>query len=266
MKSSFRHVLVVIGVVLLFGAVTGPCFQESEIQKAKIYLETYPLLTESDLYCSFFVWNGPPPELKIAGLEEEEFELHADGEIVYLKAGRAQGVSVGQQMLVVHMGPSLTHPATGEKVGPLCFRRGKITVTHVEEDGSAARIDKACGPVRLGDALVPFEVRETIEGKNEGFVPYKESQSRLTGTVIYLEDDLNQAGPPNWVLIDLGREQGLRPGQQLTIFREPGKDLPRRTIANGVVVDVQDRTATMRILSSDEVVVVGNGVEVREPA
>jgi len=265
MKTLCRHVLAVLGIFLLVGPVMGLDFQETEIQKAKIYLETYPLLTETDLYCSFFIWNGPPHELRIAGAEHKEFELHADGEIVYIKAGRAQGVAAGQKMLIVQVGPTLKHPRTGTRIGPVCFRRGMLTVMYVEEDRAAARIDKACGPVRVGDALIPFEVRETVEGKNEGFVPYQESRDRLTGTVIYIQDELNQAAPPSWVLIDLGREAGIRPGQQLTIFQYPDKGLPRRSIANGVVVDVQDGTATMKILSADEFVVTGDGVEVKEP-
>lgn len=266
MKNVFRLAPVILSVCLLAGPAAVQPLQEMEIQKAKIYLEIYPLLNETDLYCSFFIWDGPPPELTIAGAERPEFDQHSDGEIVYLKAGRARGVAVGQQMLIVEVGPALTHPKTGGKTGPLCFRRGRLTVIHVEEDSAAARIEKSCGPVWVGNALIPFEVRQTVEGKNEGYVPYQEPRERLSGSVIYLQDELNQAGPPSWVLIDIGREQGLRAGQQLTIFRRTGEGLPRRSIGNGVLVDVQERTATMRILVSDEAIAAGDGVEVKEPA
>jgi hypothetical protein len=266
MKNVLRLAPVLAAVCLLAGPAAVQPLQETDIQKAKIYLETYPLLTETDLYCSFFVWDGPPPELKIAGAERAEFDQHSDGEVVYLKAGRARGVAVGQQMLIIDVGTALTHPRTGGKTGPLCFRRGRLTVIHVEEDSAAARIEKSCGPVWVGSALIPFEVKPSVEGKNEGYVPYEEPRERLSGSVFYLQDDLNQAGPPSWVLIDIGREEGLKAGRQLTIFRRTGEGLPRRSIGNGVVVDVQERTATMRIIVSEEAVVAGDGVEVKEPA
>lgn len=264
MKKSFpRYPLVFIAFGLLVWAAAGEPSQETEIRKAKIYLETYPLLTETDLYCSFFIWEGPPPEMAIAGAERAEFIQFSDGDVVYLKAGRAQGVAAGQRMLIVSAGQVLSHPQKKHKVGSLSFRRGWISVLHADENSAAARIEKACGPVRLGDGLVPFETRPTVEGKDKGFVAYGDTAGLPAGTVIYLENDLNQVGASNWMLIDIGREQGLRVGQQLTIFKQPAQGHPRRSVGNGVLIDVQAETATLKILSSSDAVVLGDGVEVK---
>ena len=263
MRKQIRFGLIVTAVCLAVGLAGLSLAQETEIRRAKIYLETYPLLTETDLYCSFFILEGPLPGLKIIGAERDEIALHTNGEVVYLSGGKDQGLGKDQVLLILEAGGKVDHPLKSQSYGPLFFRRGRAKILFADKNKSAARIEGACGSVPAGSFLVPYEIKKTVEGKDQGFVPYQEARNLLSGTVIYLADELNQVSFGAWVLIDLGREAGIKVGQQMTVFRLAEKNFPRRSIGNGVVVDVQSKTSTLKLLATDDVVRLGDGVEVK---
>lgn len=263
MRKKIRFGLIVAAACLAVGFAGLSLAQETEIRRGKIYLETYPLLTQTDLYCSFFILEGPLPELKIMGAERDEATLHTNGEVVYLSGGKDQGLGQDQVLLILEAGGKVDHPLKSQSYGPLFYRRGRVKILFADKDKSAARIEGACGPVTVGCFAIPFEVKKTVEGKDQGFVPYQEPRNLLSGSVIFLIDDLNMASFGNWVLIDLGREAGIRLGQQMTVFRPAEKNLPRRSIGNGVVIDVQAKTSTLKLLATGDVVRPGDGVEVK---
>jgi hypothetical protein len=265
MKKTIRCGLIIAAAFLACGLTGLPCGQETQIQKAKIYLETYPLLTDTDLYCSFFILDGPLPKLKIVGAEREEIALHTDGEVVYLSGGEAEGLAKDQVLLVLEPGERVKHPLKLQSYGPFFFRRGRVKILYTEENKAAARIEKSCGAVRVNDLLIPFEIKKQLEGKDQGYIPYQTPRKVLSGTIIYLSGELNQNSYGDWVLIDIGREAGLQVGQQLTVFRPAEKGMPRRSVGNGIVADVQSKTSTLKLLATDDVVRLGDGVEIKSP-
>jgi hypothetical protein len=263
MRKTIRLGLITAAAFLACGFAGLPCGQETEIQKAKIFLETYPLLTDTDLFCSFFILEGPLPKLKIVGAEREEIALHTDGEVVYLSGGQAQGLAKDQVLLVLEPGGRVNHPLKLQSYGPLFFRRGRVKILHADENKAAARIEKSCGAVRVDDLLVPFEIKKQLEGKDQGYVPYQAPRKVLSGTIIYLAGELNLNSYGDWVLIDIGREAGLQVGQQLTIFQPAEKGMLRRSVGNGIVADVQSKTSTLKLLATDDIVRLGDGVEIK---
>ena len=76
--------------------------QEDEIRRARIYDEIYDLLSETDLYCSFRIHTGAPPDMKIIGADRErEKDIYSDGDLMYVDKGRADGLEEGQLFLVL---------------------------------------------------------------------------------------------------------------------------------------------------------------------
>jgi hypothetical protein len=61
-------------------------------------------------------------------------------------------------------------------------------------------------------------------------------------------------------VIDRGSEQGLRPGQRLTIFRRAKRGNAPQVVGDGVVVAVRADSATIRVEHSTDVVFFGDFV------
>jgi hypothetical protein len=231
---------------------------EYEVQKAKIYQEIYDLLNETDLYCSFFVLDEDEPDTKIFGAERayERVQFN-NGDIVYINKGRNDGLEEGQMFMVLEVG----EPIPG--YGPLVHQRGRVRVVALEENASSARVEKACGPVMIGDYLVPFEEKEGRMGKDLGYnVPPYETDG-LKGKILYLKDDFVQAGTGAWALLNLGEVDGIQLGQQLVAYRRLHKETPLFVFGNMVVIDTQKTSCTVKILSCKDALLIGDLVQTR---
>jgi hypothetical protein len=227
--------------------------EEYEIEKAKIYRDIYALLSETDLYCSIFIMNDPVPEMVILGAERGwERTLITDGETVYLNKGRDDGLETGQLFLIFEV------PREIIGYGPLGVKRGRARIVDLEDTRASAKIEKACGPVMKGNFLVPFEEKESRLGKDLGYDVPPHKADGLDGTVVYLETEFNQIGTGYWAILNLGEEHGVQVGQQLIIYREEEKDAPLYIFGNVVVVDVQQRTCTIKALSARDAIRMGD--------
>jgi hypothetical protein len=251
MKRSFFSLILGLGVVLL-----GTGLAQDQIEKAKIFQESYPLITESDLYCTIFVLDGELPGIRIVAAErQEEKILLNDADKFYVDKGKADGLEIGQVFLVVSVGRKIGN------YGLLAWRTGRARVVGLEEKRGVVLIDKTCGEVALGGYLVPFEDREALLGKDEGYAAALDENQGLKGKVVYIETELQIVGTGGWALIDLGKDQGIREGQQLTVFKRVKSDLPRDAIGNVVVIDVQKNTSTVKVLSCRDSIEIGFQVQ-----
>ncbi len=268
-QSFFRGrmgILVLAVLVIGAGAILAQN-QQQQMQRGKIYQETYPLITDSDMYCSFGVLDGPPPPLKITGAERQEERIQfGDGDVVYVNGGEAQGLAKDQVYLLLGVKEeiSISSPRTGKTYGRLLQKEGRAKVISVETDKAVLRLIKTCAIVSVGDYAVPFSAKETVVGKNQGFVPYTgEKKESVKGSIIYLGGELNQIGTGNWAIIDLGTDEGLQIGNQLTISTTLGDKLPRHGTGNAVVIDAHLHTATIKILAAGDAIRLGDQVEVK---
>ncbi len=232
--------------------------REHQIEKAKIYQDVYPVISESDLYCSFFILEEERLEAEIMGAEREyEKTLLTDSDIVYINKGKREGLAEGQVFLIVEIGPKI------KDFGRLAFKRGRARILALGETKTSAQLEKTCGEVMIGHFLIPFEEKEGILGKDLGYdVPPEESEG-LRGNIIYLQRGYRQIGSGHWALIDLGSEDGLLIGQQMIIYRIVKKGAPPQILGNLIVIDIQSRTSTVKILSCKDVLMLGDHVQTR---
>jgi hypothetical protein len=231
---------------------------EYEVEKAKIYQEIYDLLSETDLYCSFYILDGDEPDMKILGAERADEKVQFNnGDIVYINKGRNDGIEEGQMFMALEVG----EPIPG--YGPLVHQRCRVRVVALEENTASARVEKVCGPVMIGNYLVPFEEKEGRMGKDLGYnVPPYENNG-LKGKILYLKDDFVQAGPGAWALLNLGEVDGIQLGQQLVAYRKLYKETPLFVFGNMVVIDTQKRSCTVKILSCKDPLVIGDLIQAR---
>jgi hypothetical protein len=237
---------------------------QHQIERAKIFRAVYPVVAEVDLYCSLFVYEGDLPDLMITAAEKGyEKAMFSDADIIFLSKGRNDGLEIGQVFMVVEIGARL-----GD-FGYLANRRGRAHVVFLEENRAVARIEKSCGRLTVGNYLVPFEEKEILLGKDIGYEAYAEGVTGPTGTIIYLERDYNQIASGGWAIIDVGEDAGIQVGQQLTIYKRiknpqtlgVREDLPQIGVGNSVVIDVGQRTATVKVLSCWDSIVKGQTVQ-----
>lgn len=260
-----KCLLINICLFVLSGLVLGLMFiqgglqaQESQVQKARVFAEEYPLLTDTDLYCSVLVWDQALPELQIIGSErEDERAMMVDSDTFYINKGKEDGMEIGQMFLAVDIGQPIP------KLGFIAQKKGKVRIIRLEDRVSVAKVEKGCGDIRIGNYLIPFEEKPTVIGKDRGYDNNLKPGESLEGQIIYLDTDFNIVSTGHWALINLGAAQGLKPGQQLTVFRHRKANLPREAIANVVVIDAQVNTSTVRILSAREAVEKGDTVQVK---
>lgn len=261
MKRKFID-LFILFLIIVFWLIT-PSFslsqvqeqQEEQIEKAKIYRDVYPLISEKDLYCSFFVLEEKPA-LEIIGAEREyERSLFNVSDIIYLNQGEKDGLRAGEMFSIIEIGPKV------KNFGRLAFRRGRVRVIFLEEKKASAKIEKLCGQVGIGDFLVPFKKREEVIGKGLGYdVPPQETEG-IKGEIVYTQDSFTQIGKNHWALIDIGETDGVKVGKQLIIYREVKEGAPVNILGNCVVIDVQAHTSTIKILSTENIIRLGDLVQ-----
>lgn len=253
--TSILVPLLVVAVALL--APGRPFAQEDQIQKAKIFQENYQLITDSDLYCSFYMQEEgkPLPTLQIIGAERmNEKIMLGDSDIVYLNQGAAEGLEIGQLFEIVGLEDKVPY------YGTVTLRRGRARIVRLEDKVAVAKIEKSCNPVRVGDYLLPFEEGEGEIGKDKGFDLMDPNASKH-GQVIFVDTGFHIGGTGQWALISMGRQHCVQIGDQLTVFHRAKPNLPREAIGNVIVIDVRGATSTVKILSCRDTVETGNEVQ-----
>jgi len=244
--------------VLSFGLlVPGRPFAQDQIQRAKIFQDTYQMISDTDLYCSFYMHEEgkPLPDLRIIGADRmNEKEDLIDEDVVYLSKGQADGIEIGQLFQIIGL---------QEKVPPygtITQRRGRARVIRLEDKVAVAKIERSCWPARVGDYLLPYEEGEGEMGKDKGYDVMDPNASKK-GQVVYVDLNFRTAGTGQWATIDMGRQQCVQIGDQLTVFHRAQPNLPREAVGSIIIIDVRGATSTVKILSCRDAIEAGDEVQ-----
>ncbi len=233
--------------------------QIGTFERSSVSPEDYEMITETDLYCSFYMLEEGKkmPELQIIGAEREnEKGMLSDADVIYVNKGELDGLEIGQLFLVVGLREKL-----GE-FGIVTDRNARARIVRLEENVGVAKLEKTCNPVWVGDLLLPFEEEEGEIGQDMGF-EYLDPSAGIKGKIIYLRDDTRIGGAGQWGLIDLGRRHCVQIGDQLTVFKRARPDLPREAIASLIIIDDRGASATVKILSGRDAVEIGDEVQLK---
>jgi hypothetical protein len=224
----------------------------SSAQEERRFGDKQSLISETDLYCSFFIWESDLPDFQIIGSELEfEKSLYSDGDRIYVNKGRTEGLQPGQVFLALEIGEGF------QGYGRLTQKKGRVRILNLDETYSTAVVEKACGYIEKGNFLVPFEEKKSVSGEDLGYEVYSPEAIEMEGQIIYLERGYIQIGKNQMALIDLGTQNGLRAGQQMIVFKDQGEGIPPYIYGNLVVIDAQTQTSTVRILSCKDTIELG---------
>ena len=230
---------------------------KDKIEKPRIYQEDYPIISDSDLYCSFFLLGEEKLEAKIVSAEKKgEMKLLTDADIFYIDQGKEAGFEVNQIHLILEIGHEIQNPLTDKKLGQLGFKRGRARIIEVGENWGKAVVEKSCGRVLVGDFLIAFEEREVLmQGAPREDIPEETSP---WGNVVYLEGNYRIISRDQLALIDLGREDGLGVGDRMNVYKQASKKLPPKLIGELILIDAQSKTSTVKVLSSKDSIQLGD--------
>jgi len=256
--------------------------------------ESTSLVDRDEIRCSgYIVEDDARGDLYIAENDEPMYESVAVGSLLYLNRGHDDPrVVPGAVFSVVQGEGTVLHPVTGRTQGNYYARVGEVRVLKVLEDTALATVTFACDEVRVGDNLVPLETQTVPTRSIPTLDPLAvERNGKPTGYVIHTRDSAVHVATGDMVQIDLGREDGLTPGDFLTAFalvrpdrkhvmpdyrykygnevfsrpdlhQDDGRDTyPDLPVAQMVVVTVGAHTATAKIVHSLREIAVGSIVE-----
>jgi hypothetical protein len=246
-----------------------------------------PMGYESNLYC--FGYIGPPREpFPFVTIGAESLIEQSDfitGDLMYLDGGLDRGLKEGDEFWLVTEQEDVFHPITNRNLGRFYQYRGRASVLSVQERTATVRIASACSDVPLGAALKPFEpIPIPLARKTPAAIAGDPPSGKATGNIIRSMDALVAIGSDSAVMVDLGADHGLQPGDFLTIYRyaqgreygirpfgvawemkKPpiGMQIPRTYLGEMAVLMVGDRWAVGRVTDSYRLIEVGDEVELK---
>ena len=225
-----------------------------------------PLGDVSDVYCSGAIEPVvEPPALVIAGRESEKDHL-ADGDVVYLSLGRAQGIAAGAEYAIRRPEGAVVHPKTAAVLGTFVRRLGKIRVLVAQENTATAVVVQSCSEMAVGDEAWPWE---EIPIPRASSLPEfdrwdAEPSGGPEGYVVASRDGITWSGIGHVLYTDLGSSLGVRPGSVLSVFRDQPQGLPRVMLGQAVVLETREGTSTVKVVESVKEIGIGDRVELAQ--
>lgn len=260
--------------------------------------------TPSDMYCSGYITteNVPESHFVVGGLDSP-YQTHFAGatDRVYIHGG---GFKEGDKVQIVRKvrDPNRYQPFHGQsgdvkRLGQPYFERGYVRVIDVQKNVAIAIPELSCGDIVPGDLAIPLVDRPVPEFQNISLEPLAAPNGKTTGRIVMANEfDIN-VGSKQKVYLNIGEDKGLKVGDYLRATRtydysyyhdneagmstkasdteetqkKPPKvskrevaELPRRTVADMIVLTVHPRSATAMILTALEAVRVGDNVELMD--
>ncbi|HSM14894.1 MAG TPA: LysM peptidoglycan-binding domain-containing protein [Thermoanaerobaculia bacterium] len=248
-----------------------------------------PLGAESDIYCTGYVgeieesfgWaivgseydalNPTTTDGSVVGNSDGFFVRPGTvkyklslGDIVSLDGGRAAGLAPGLVLEAVDAGRKLRHPVSGDVIGRVYDRRGRVRVLSVQDDGAIAEIVQTCDGLRVGSQLRAFEAEPVPLARRTVLRPVNDpTLEDLTEAPVILTGatDLVSLGQDHVVYIDRGAEDDVYPGDLFTIYRLNREGRPPIVLGELAVLSSRNRTAVAKILESRYPIYAGDRLE-----
>ena len=200
----------------------------------------------------------PTAALTVAAGREIGKGLFGIGDAVVVRGGTAQGVKAGDEYYVRRVVDDRFAEHQPGVYRNSVHTAGAVQILDAQDDASIATVIYACDGVMLGDFLEKFE-RPAIPAAAVGASPdYAHPAQLILGS-----EKRQSAAAGQFMVVDRGSDHGLRPGQQLTIFRRTLPDGgPVANVGKATVFNVLPESSVVRIESSLDAVYVGDLVAI----
>ncbi len=182
---------------------------------------------DAELYCSGFIEYAPAPNYLqvVGGEQEQEQNIYADADYVFINAGANQGVQEGTEYMVVRPRGQFKSKLSKKKgwLGVYTQEIARLRVVRVKAEISVAFVTRSCEMIAHGDLLRSIPARTTpVAPVTPVFDRFADPSGKQRGRIVLSRDAREMPSVSEIVFIDLGREDNVREGDRLTIFRKPG--------------------------------------------
>lgn len=241
-KSLFSVISLALSLSILFSVVSAQALGtrrlpenlpigEATKDPAPTALGPAKVVMGKDLYCAGFINSTPTPNnFQIVGAEQEDTrQQFAQGDVVYLNAGRSQGLEPEMLFSVVRplgdFRSPFVHTSGQRNLGVFTRELGVLRVIAVQEKTATARIIVSCEEMQFGDLLRAFEERRAqAENVSQPLPRYEPTSSQKAGRIVLQRDQKEMIAPRDVVYIDLGKDNGVNVGDRFTIYRQYPND------------------------------------------
>jgi hypothetical protein len=188
--------------------------------------------TAVDLACAGFISKQLVPNANfVAGdLYTPSVTKNSNGEVVYLTG---KGYEVGQKYTIVRelRDPNRYEIFAGQHtllktMGQPYSELARVRIIDTRSKMAIAEIEMSCDPVNPGDYVVPYVEKPAITFhpplRFDRFLP---SRGKLTGRIAMAKDFDSEIGPGDKVYINVGSNQGVKPGDYFRAVRTYEADL-----------------------------------------
>ncbi len=184
------------------------------------------LAGSSNLYCAGFIQTAPVNTgLEVVGAENEaERHIFAQGDNLVVNFGANRGAKAGDMYSVIR--PRGQVDSRWTRKGSLGFyvqEVGAVEIVTVKNEFSIARVKTSCDNLLLGDLLTPMASRDgLISQQRPRLEVFGDSSGKPSGRIVLARDGQEMVARDQIVFVDLGREDNVRIGDYLTVYRPLG--------------------------------------------
>lgn len=177
--------------------------------------------------------------------------LYAEGAELEIDGGSDNGLEVGRN-LVARRYYRVQGGDGADVVGE--HSAGLLQIVAATGRSSVAVVVYACGELRRGDFLAPFQPEPVRDPDPFGAPAYYDA-----ARILFADESQTLGAPRRLMVIDHGAERGTRPGQRFTLFRKPRRGpATRELLGDAVVVAVRIDSATIRVDRATDAIAAGD--------
>ncbi len=184
---------------------------------------------------------------------EEDRALYARGDELLLTGWGMAPIAIGTNLVVRRRFQVSARTSSGARITDAVHSAGLIQVVDVQRGAAVAVVVYACEELRRGDYLDVFEPESVRPVDPSGTPDYARA-----ARILFADEGQMVGTPRRLMVVERGRNDGIRPGQRMTLFREGRKGRNVITIGTAVVKYATRESATILIENATDVIEAGD--------
>jgi hypothetical protein len=152
-------------------------------------------------------------------------------------------VKAGDLYRTYEVGPPYRSFATGRALGRMVETNGIVEITRAGARSSTGRLIKCYGTVSRDTRAAPLGKMQEVTAA--GYAPL--SDARMSAQVVWVTQQQQLPQPYSFAVVDQGARKGFRMGDMVLFFNRNGGRMTEKVLGNGLVVALQEESATLLI-------------------